>query len=193
MGRDVLDEDRVDITAALHGDEVAYARLVERYEAPVSAQMWRFTRDRVTLEELVQDVFVEVYFSLARFRGEAPFLHWIRRIASRVGYRYWKQEYRRRAERDALERDASNNAQHVAAATPGEAGQQLYVLLEHLAPKDRLVLTMHYIDGCDSNEVAKHMGWSPTLVRVRMHRALQRLRLIAQAAGLGGNDYARST
>lgn len=192
MGRDVLEEDRLDIEAALHGDEVAYARLVERYEAAISAQMWRFTRDRVTLEELVQDVFVEVYFGLGRFRGEAPFLHWIRRIASRVGYRYWKREYRRRAERDAIEQNASNRSQHVAASTPGEAGEILFGLLEHLAPKDRLVLTMHYLEGSDSNEVARHMGWSPTLVRVRMHRALQRLRLIAQAAGLGGNDHVQS-
>ena len=95
----VTDADRRDIRSTLDGNEDAYACLVERYEAQVFAQMWRFTRDRLVLEELVQDVFVEAYLSLARFRGEAPFLHWLRRIATRVGYRFWKHERRDRDRR----------------------------------------------------------------------------------------------
>jgi len=38
--------------------------------------MWRFTRDRRVLEELVQDVLVEVYLSLSSFRGNALFPYW---------------------------------------------------------------------------------------------------------------------
>ena len=55
----VSDLDRRDIEASLRGDENAYARLIERYQATIIAQMWRFSRDRLVVEELVQEVFVE--------------------------------------------------------------------------------------------------------------------------------------
>ena len=60
--------------------------------------MWRFTRDRVQWEELVHDVFVEAYLSLRSYRGEAPLLHWLRKIATRVGYRWWKHRNRQKVE-----------------------------------------------------------------------------------------------
>ncbi len=56
--------------------------------------MTRFTRDERMLEELVHDVFVEAYFSLDGYRGDAPFEHWLQRIATRVGYRYWTRRGR---------------------------------------------------------------------------------------------------
>ena len=63
--------DQNDIQASLNGDEQAFARLVRKYEQQVADLMWRFTRDRQQLAELVQDVFVEVYFSLPRFPSPA--------------------------------------------------------------------------------------------------------------------------
>ena len=79
--------DEQDIRAALGGDEDAFERIVSRYQPAVFSQMWHFSRDRDTVEELVQEVFIEVFANLAKFKGRAPFLHWVRRIATRVGYR----------------------------------------------------------------------------------------------------------
>jgi hypothetical protein len=69
----VVRDDERDITETLNGDGRAYARLVERYQQEVGRWMWRFTRDRSEWEVLVQDVFVEAYTSLSRFRGEGAF------------------------------------------------------------------------------------------------------------------------
>jgi len=80
--------DAADIRDSLAGDGDAYGRLVERYQQPIAAAMWRFTRDRRQWEELVQDVFVEGYLSLGTYSARAPLLHWLRRIATRVGYRF---------------------------------------------------------------------------------------------------------
>lgn len=168
--------DDADIRASLAGEEGAFARLVARYQSQISAQMWRFTRDRRVLDELVQDVFVEVFLSLHRYRGKAPLLHWIRRIATRVGYRHWKHEQRARRQRELIEQESIRWPSSMERATPSEAAEVLYQVLERLAPKDRLVLTLYYFEGCSSREIAEQAGWSPTLVRVRMHRAQKRLR-----------------
>ena len=86
-----------DIRSAAAGDEGAYGRLVQHFQDDISARMWRFTRDRTAHEELVQEVFVEVYFSLPGYRAEAPFDHWLHTIATRVGYRFWQKQKRQRS------------------------------------------------------------------------------------------------
>lgn len=180
----VSEEDRADIGASLQGDEAAYARLVHRYEATVARQMWRFSRDPSVVEELVQEVFVEAYVSLAKFQGRAPFVHWLRKIASRVGFRHWKRKAREQRRREALdEQRALQPPPAHDVASPSEAGEYLYTLLEQLAPEDRLVLTLHYFEGCDMREVAERMGWTRSLAKVRAYRARKRLKAMLEEAG----------
>ena len=86
--------DAREIRASLGGDSEAYRRLWNATRVHVSKILWRFSRDRQVHEELVQDVFVEAYLSLGGFKGAAPFSHWLSRIATRVGYRYWRNTAR---------------------------------------------------------------------------------------------------
>ncbi len=179
-------DDLQDIRASLEGDEAAYARLVKRYEPTVAAQMWRFTRDRRVLEELTQDVFVEAYTSLRGYKRRAPFLHWIRRIATRVGYRHWKHEGRERERRAILvERCQDILPFCEESASPSEAGEYLFGLLGGLPPSDRLVLTLLYFEECDTREIARRMGWTRSLVKVRAFRARKKLKALLEQAGHG--------
>lgn len=181
----VTDEDWRDIRQSLDGDEEAYARLIARYQPIIAGQMWRFSRDIATVEELVQEVFVEAYLSLKRFAGKAPFEHWLRRIATRVGYRHWKHKARDRDRREAREthRLEIGGAPHD--ASPTEAGEFLHVILEQLPPEDRLVLSLHYFEQLDTREIAERMGWTRSLVKVRAHRARKKLKTMLEEAGYG--------
>lgn len=185
----VSEEDQRDIRDSLAGNEEAYARLVDRYEPQVFTQMWRFTRDRMVLDELVQDVFVEVYLNLRKFRGEAPLFFWIRRIATRVGYRHWKLQRRIQKRRELVNQNPGLLLRVPKDASPSEAGDMLFQMLALLPPKDRLVLTMYYYEECNSREIAERMGWSPTLVRVRIHRACKKLRTLLSDAGYGRSHH----
>ena len=175
----VTEEDRRDLAAARTGDEAAFARLIGRYEHLVHAQMLRFSRDPVVCRELVQDVFVEVYYSLGSFRGQAPFLHWLRRVATRTGYRYWTREARTRRIQSAVEAEPA--PRHAPPATPSDAAALLFEILAQLPAKDRLVLTLFYLDQCPAGEIAERAGWSETLVRVRLHRARNRLKKLIES------------
>lgn len=176
-------EDLADVRSALAGDDEAYARIVRRYQPLLFRQMHRFTRDRAVLDELVQEAFVEAWFSLKSYRAKAPFLHWLRRIATRVGYRYWKQLERRRR-LDSAAREQAQAAPANPDAAPDDAGEVVFAYLERLPPPDRLVLTLSYLDECSTKEIADRTGWSPTLVRVRAHRARQRLKRILEDEGI---------
>jgi RNA polymerase sigma-70 factor (ECF subfamily) len=185
----VAGDDLRDIRECLSGEEDAYARLVRRHQAQVAAQMWRFTRDRSTLEELVQDVFVEAYRSLRTYKGRAPFLHWLRRIATRVGYRFWKHQARDRKRREAL---AAWHASQPPPEdpTPPAAAEYLHLLLEQLPPADRLVLTLLYFEECSTREIAERTGWSRAWVKVRALRARRKLKPLLEKAGFGRRRYA---
>ena len=178
----VTNEDSPDIRATLRGDGEAYARLVRKYQNTIAAQMWRFCRERGTCEELTHEVFVEGYMSLRRYRGEAPLVHWLRRIATRVGYRYYKRQASRRAEstiglQDWDQSDASAESKDkVEALEAAEAAATVHALLAQLPPRDRLVLTLIYLEDCSVAEAAEMIGWSETMVKVQAHRARKKLK-----------------
>jgi len=182
------EQDLTDIREALNGEENAFGRIVERYQTLISRQMWRFSRDPVVLEELVQDVFVEAYFSLRSYRGEAPFLHWLRRVATHVGYHYWKRKAREERRREALREEPLPVAKGSSGWTALEAADAVHRLLAELKPQDRLVLTLLHLEGCDTREIAERTGWSRTWVKVRAHRARKRLKALLVECGLGEVD-----
>jgi RNA polymerase sigma-70 factor (ECF subfamily) len=181
----VSEEDQQDIDDSLAGNGEGYARLVRRYQGKVTAQMWRFTRDAVVLDQLVQDVFVEAYLSLKGFRGRAPFLHWLRRVATRVGFRYWKSRARMEEGEEILKETNLNLSSAPETLTPVEAADTLYRLLGKLPPADRLVLTLFYFEQCDVKEISARSGWNRSLVKVRLHRARKKLKPLLEEAGMG--------
>jgi RNA polymerase sigma-70 factor (ECF subfamily) len=171
--------DGSDIQASLGGDGDAYARLVRRYQQPIAAYMWRFTRNRCDWEELVHDVFVEAYLSLAGYQARSPLLHWLRRIATRVGYRYWKDRQRQRAHTAPLgDQSLATLASPDRSESAQQAGELVHALLSRLAPRDRMVMTLMYLESCTVAEIAERTGWSRSLVKVQAHRARKRLRKI---------------
>lgn len=165
-----------DIRRSRKGDSDAYQRLIERYQEHVAKIMWRFSRDLRVHEELVQDVFVEAYMALAGYRRKAPFAHWLARIATRIGYRYWKRKARRReTETFTLEQWDRMPAEPVERMDPSRAAALVHRLLGRLRPRDRLVLTLRYLEGCDVAETAKRTGWTRSMVKVQTLRARKRL------------------
>jgi len=179
---DTADTD--DIRATLAGDGTAYDRLAKRHQTQIANTMWRFTQDRQQHEELVQDVFVEGYLSLRTFTAAAPLLHWLQRIATRTGYRYWKRQQKRRCETAWTKQHEQLAARDAAQLTDQEAAEFVQRILAELAPRDRLVLTLVYLEQRNTNEVADLTGWSRSLVKVQLHRARKRLAKICKQKGI---------
>lgn len=177
-------EDMADINGTLNGRGDAFGRLVERYENRVAALMWRFARDLSTCEELVQDAFVEAFFSLRGFRGDSPFLPWLLRIATRVGYRYWKDRSRQQRVARPGPEVLEQIAQCEGEPDPTAAASVLHGLLAELPARDRLVLTLMYLEECDVSATASLTGWSPTMVKVQAYRARKKLKKLVEKSNL---------
>ncbi len=181
--------DTEDVRRCLQGDGDAYRRLIERYQGRISAMMWRFSRDPDAHTDLVQDVFVEAYRSLSSYRGTAPFEHWLSRVATHVGYQHWKRQKRE----GALETVPLEDWHELPDGPPDElepteAADHLYRLLEQLPPRDRLVLTLRYVEEHPVEETAALTGWSQTMVKVQTWRAKKKLKALFQRAS-GGSSH----
>ena len=174
-----MESDGEAIRASINGNAQAYSALIERHQAAVSKLLWRFTRDPRVLEELVHDTFVEAYLALRGYQGHGRFSAWLRTIATRRGYRYWKEKQQTRARSAPFDR-----VEHEAVESPStnalDSAERLEGLLERLSPRDRWVLTLLYYEGCSVAETAKLVGWSQALVKVQAYRARKRLRRILE-------------
>ncbi|MEW6347633.1 MAG: sigma-70 family RNA polymerase sigma factor [Thermodesulfobacteriota bacterium] len=185
---ELTDPDARDVVHARQGDADAYARIIRRHQVEIGSRMWRFTRDKMEHDELVQEVFVEAYLGLGRFRGEAPLGHWLARIATNVGYKFWKNRYRNLSYSSVpIEEWAEIAATDPEDLDAARAADMLHRLLDQLPPRDRLILTLRYVEDLSVEEAAAQTGWTQTMVKVQAWRARQKLRKLLEQAGIEVN------
>jgi len=176
----VVENEFDDILASINGDSNAYRRLVQTYQPQIVSLMWRFTRDRTEAEQLVQDVFVEAFLSLKSYKGHGPFSHWLKKIATRVGYRFWKQQDKARLLVSVEDFDTIDEPDEPGEIDPTEAAAALHSLLAKMPTDDRLVLTLMYFEDCPIDEIAHRMGWTTAGTKMRAMRARGKLKKIAE-------------
>lgn len=178
------------IAAVLRGDAASFEPLVQKYSPRVFATARRYARRESEVEDIVQEVWLKAFQKLKGFRGEAPFEHWLMRLAVRTCYDFLRGHQRNREttfselsepESDWLERFVS---QPETAAENADAARQLVErILEQLSPAGRLIITLLEIEERSVKEIAKLTGWSIPLVKVRAFRARAEMRkLLAKMA-----------
>jgi RNA polymerase sigma-70 factor (ECF subfamily) len=171
------------VAASLGGDDDAFAELVVRHKRRVFATAARFARDDHQLDDICQEVFVRAFRHLGKFRGEAPFAHWLARITVSACYDFLRKE---RRVREHVSLDASvfemPDRRIDAALAAGRARELLDHALRRLSPDERLIITLAEIEERPMREIAELTGWSESNVKVRAFRARQNLKRILETS-----------
>lgn len=152
------------------GDRSAYRLLYERH----SPTVYRFLsamgiRDHER-EDACQEVFLAIFRSLPRFRGDSQLSTWIYRITARTAGKMIQRRKAgtllstllRREPPPAPERDPADKAAR---------GLLLERLLEKLNPKKRMVLILFEIEGLEVDEIARIAECPVNTVWSRLHHA----------------------
>src|SRR3989440_2100844 len=84
------------IAAVLKGDAESFEPLVQKYSPRVFATARRYARRESEVEDIVQEVFLKAFHKLNSFRGDAPFEHWLMRLAVRTCYDFLRAHQRNR-------------------------------------------------------------------------------------------------
>jgi RNA polymerase sigma-70 factor, ECF subfamily len=154
------------VTAALAGDPAAFAALVEGNRARVETVVERMVGEEA--EDLVQEALLRAYLGLSQLREPARFGAWLCGIAVNLA----KMRLRRRVLEARLFVEPTSDGGFEERDLLRLVGDAVGVL----PPGQRDAVLMHYIDGLSCEEVAFLLGSSPGAIRVRLHRARQRLR-----------------
>jgi RNA polymerase sigma-70 factor, ECF subfamily len=165
-------------------DEDAARRLLNHLHPLVLKLVRAHLPRRSSVEDLTQIVFMKVFANLDQFSGAVPLEHWVSRIAVNVCFSQLKAEQSRPELRWAdLDENQSRVLETLASTTedlhPGQAlaaREIVEQLLGSLAPADRLLLTLLYLEGRSIEEVHRLTGWNRALIRVRAFRARHKLK-----------------
>src|SRR5215470_6571890 len=84
------------IAAVLKGDAAAFEPLIQKYSPRVFATARRYARRESEVEDIVQEVWLKAFQKLGSFRSEAPFEHWLMRLAVRTCYDFLRGHQRNR-------------------------------------------------------------------------------------------------
>ena len=147
----------------------------------------RYARREDEIQDVVQEIWLKAYQRLGSFRGEAPFEHWLMRLAVRTCYDFLRGHQRNRESSFTELSDAENEWLDRFMAAPedapedADAARKLVLrVLEELSPDARLIITLLEIEDRSVKEISELTGWSPTLVKVRAFRARAKMRSILE-------------
>jgi RNA polymerase sigma-70 factor, ECF subfamily len=170
----------------------AQDELYYRFRRQVAGNLYRVLGDRTDLDDLVQEVFVIAFRGLERFRGDARLSTWLYRICVNVALGRIRTRKRRPVAIGVVDLDSAaiDPSLTERPETPERSlerrrdQERVYEVLERLAPKKRIVLYLHEIEGLDLKEIAYLVDSNPVTVRTRLFYARREFyRLIAGDAG----------
>jgi RNA polymerase sigma-70 factor (ECF subfamily) len=157
------------------GDRAAQRELFDREKRRVHAALYRILGSNAMMEDLVQEAFLEIFRSLANFRGEATLGTWVDRCTVRVAFAYLTRKRPRVAQLELVPEVPANDASAEQRVMMREAARRLYAELDRIEPVQRLAFTLHAIDGRSLEEVAQLMDATLVATKARVWRARQAL------------------
>ncbi len=166
-----------------NGDTEAFNTLVLKYQNRIAKLIYRHIHDAETTKDLCQEVFLKVYKSLSKFKGNSAFYSWLYRIAMNSCIDYVRQQNRRKTiGLDDLEGGTEEFLLISKQPSPShliemeELGDIIDKAVNQLPPKQQQVFRLRYEKKLQIKEVAVLINRSEGTVKTHLHHAHRRLR-----------------
>jgi RNA polymerase sigma-70 factor (ECF subfamily) len=173
-------EDARLVAAAAGGDRDAFADLYRRHLDSVYARLTRVIGPGPDRDDLVQQIFLDVYRALPRFRGDASFSTFLHRIVLNVAFEHLDRRRRgiaRNQPLDARELEALSapGASPEQRARQREDLRRLFGLLDRLSPKRRAAFVLVAVECLPLEDAAALLDANPAAVKQRVLEARREL------------------
>jgi RNA polymerase sigma-70 factor (ECF subfamily) len=174
-------EDAELIRAVKAGETGAFQSLVEQYQDRVINTCYGFVRDREDAKDIAQEVFIEIYQSLEKFREEAKLSTWIYRISVTKSLDFLRRKNRKKRMgqfkklfniddvADRLEQPSGNNPDNNMEAR--ERARILQQAMDRLPENQKIAITLSKYEGFSNKEISEIMNASVSSVESLIHRA----------------------
>jgi RNA polymerase sigma-70 factor (ECF subfamily) len=177
------------VARVLKGDRQAYAMLVEEYKSPIYNLAYRMTKNLEDAEDLAQETFLRSYNHLSRYDTKRSFYTWLYTISLNLIRNHLKKTSRHRqadfrhGEMASGVVDSDRNPA-ILHESPGgdewrkEREEKLESCLQELSPDLRELLVLRFYQGLSFEAIAEITGLSPSAIKMRVYRALEKLQKI---------------
>ena len=174
------------------GDEIAFREVVERFQNKVFSIIYGILRNHNDAEDIAQQVFTKVYFSIRNFDFRSSLLTWVYKITVNECYDYLRKKRVRKlvyesdfTQEDAQRMEASEPAVDTAAPVDERLAQHDLVvkLLSKVSEQDRNLMLLKEVEGHSVEELAAMTGLNENTIKVKLFRTRQKLVKAAQRLG----------
>jgi len=174
------EKDATLVDAAAGGDRGAFTELYRRHLDSVHARLTRVIGPAPERDDLVQQIFLDVYRALRRFRGDAAFSTFLHRIVLNVACEHLERRRRVRGRSEPLEARQLETLVALDASPEQRARQReeltrLFALLEELSPKRRAAFVLVAIECLPLDEAAVLLDARPAAIKQRVLDARREL------------------
>jgi RNA polymerase sigma-70 factor, ECF subfamily len=171
------------IQKAQQGDASAFNQIVSAYRRRIMGTISHVIGRPEDVEDVAQEVFIRLYFSLGQLRTAEVFEPWLYRLTVNASYDYLRKSRRRIESRMA---DLSEQQVMMADAVAGSRAQSeesekrrvrdtVQELLSTVSEEDRILLTLKEVEGLSLKELEKIYHVNENALKVRLFRARQRV------------------
>src|SRR3954462_1022950 len=170
-------------------DELAFREIVERYQAKVFSIIYGILRNRNDAEDIAQQVFAKIYFSIKNFDFRSSLLTWIYKITVNECYDYLRKKRVRKlvyesdfSADDSLRMENSEPATDHAPPVDQQLAQHdlIFKLLSKISEEDRSLILLKEVEGPSVEELYEMTGLNENTIKVKLFRARQKLVKAAQ-------------
>jgi RNA polymerase sigma-70 factor (ECF subfamily) len=157
------------------GEKKAFDELVVRHKRWILSRAYRMSGNYQEAEDWAQDVFIKVYRHIDRYHGNAPFIHWLSKLSTRV----FLDALRWRKARQWLQfLPKESMPEEEMIPEESEAVKQLREAMRLLLPMDAILITLLELEDRSIEEVAEMLAISKGNVKTRAFRARKKLEAI---------------
>jgi len=166
------------VKSSLEGDKQAFGEIVNRYQGMVARTVKGMLGDSVFSEDIGQDVFIKLYYSLSDFRGEAKLSTYIQKIAVNLTLNEIK---RRKRFFSTFSQKGNNEMYEFEVADHDteekkEASELVGKALMSLDPKFRVIVAMRMLQGYSTKETSEILDLPLGTVLSRLSRAQEQMK-----------------
>ena len=174
------------------GEEMAFREIVERFQSKIFSIIFGILRNHNDAEDISQQVFTKVYFSIAGFDFRSSLLTWIYKITVNECYDYLRKKRVRKlvyesdfSQEDAQRMEGSGRLQSQEAPVDERlASRDLALkLLAKVSAEDRSLILLKEVEGHSVEELAGLTGLNENTIKVKLFRTRQKLLKAAQRLG----------
>jgi len=166
------------VARAAAGDPEAFRTLFVRHKSDVARLVYRMLNAPADLEDVVQEVFVQVFRSLKDFRGQSKFSTWLHRVTVNVVLMHRRSARSRPVLTEEIPGELVGDELQTLPDEDVERRERMRAfqrLLAKLADKKRVVFVLHELEGLSPTEIAEVVGAPVLTVRTRLFYARREL------------------